>query len=621
MKIRLVLPVLLMVLALAILGASISITATAAAPTSKITKVRKGKLTASAKGSNETSFEARQGPSVDSSFQKFISGTKNPARVPSAHVTTPAPNAVSSVTPFGFNGLRHRDQRFANGGNQFSLEPPDQGLAVGTTQCGGHICVLEAVNDVLAVYDGVTQSQLAFSDINSFYGLPAQATRNAQGVIVAFGPFVSDPKVYFDTATSRWFVTALEIDQDVNTGDLLNHSTTLIAVSATSNPIGAYNIYAIDATNDGTNGTPSHAGCPCFGDQPLIGADANGFFLSTNEFSLHPFGAVFNGAQIYAIDKNALASGAASANFQLFSPGALAEGISYSVQPAIVPPGGSFESANGGTEYFLSALDFFGTLDNRIAVWAATNTSSLSSSPNVSLQKIIIDSEVYGQPPANEQPPGPLPLADLLKNGFFGASFKVHEELIESNDDRMQQTTFAAGKLWSSLNTVVKTANGPTRTGAAFFIVSPGFNGSTLTASIFNQGYVSVNNQGVNFPSIGVNSSGNGVICFSLIGNGFYPTQAYAKINAVSGAGTVRIPNLSSGVTPIVPAVLPDDGFTGYPPLSGLATNVARWGDYTAAVSDASGNIWIGTEYIPNTALFSRSTLANWGTFISSVTP
>ena len=120
---------------------------------------------------------------------------------------------------------------------------------------------------------------------------------------------------------------------------------------------------------------------------------------------------------------------------------------------------------------------------------------------------------------------------------------------------------------------------------------------------------------------IGVNSSGNGVICFSLIGNGFYPTQAYAKINAVSGAGTVRIPILSSGGTPIVPAVLPDDGFTGYPPLSGLATNVARWGDYTAAVSDASGNIWIGTEYIPNTALFSRSTLANWGTFISSVTP
>jgi hypothetical protein len=206
-----------MVLALAILGASISITATAAAPTSKITKARKGKLTASAKGSNETSFEARQGPSVDSSFQKFISGTKNPARVPSAHVPTPAPNAVSGVTPFGFNGLRHRDQRFANGGNQFSLEPPDQGLAVGTTQCGGHICVLEAVNDVLAVYDGVTQSQLAFSDINSFMvcRLRRLAMRRASSLLLDR----CHRSRSTDTATSRWFVTALEIDQDVNTGD------------------------------------------------------------------------------------------------------------------------------------------------------------------------------------------------------------------------------------------------------------------------------------------------------------------------------------------------------------------------------------------------------------------
>ncbi len=30
-----------------------------------------------------------------------------------------------------FLGLNHRDQRLANGGNQFSLEPPDQGLCVG----------------------------------------------------------------------------------------------------------------------------------------------------------------------------------------------------------------------------------------------------------------------------------------------------------------------------------------------------------------------------------------------------------------------------------------------------------------------------------------------------------
>ena len=46
-----------------------------------------------------------------------------------------------------FEGLNFFQQRFARGGNQFSVEPPDQGLCVGN----GYI--VEAVNDVLNVYN------------------------------------------------------------------------------------------------------------------------------------------------------------------------------------------------------------------------------------------------------------------------------------------------------------------------------------------------------------------------------------------------------------------------------------------------------------------------------------
>ena len=46
-----------------------------------------------------------------------------------------------------FNGLNHREQRLANNGNQFSLEPPDQGL------CVGNGFVMESINDALRVYD------------------------------------------------------------------------------------------------------------------------------------------------------------------------------------------------------------------------------------------------------------------------------------------------------------------------------------------------------------------------------------------------------------------------------------------------------------------------------------
>ena len=97
-------------------------------------------------------------------------------------------------------------------------------------------------------------------------------------------------------------------------------------------PSATWTLYAIDTTNDGTDGTPANPGCPCLGDQPLIGADAHGFYVSTNEF---PFSGGFNGAQIYALPKAALVAGAA-AQAQHFAGGPLAEGISYSVQPATV---------------------------------------------------------------------------------------------------------------------------------------------------------------------------------------------------------------------------------------------------------------------------------------------
>ena len=47
----------------------------------------------------------------------------------------------------GFEGLNLYQQRYARGGNQFTVEPPDQAL------CVGNGYVVEAVNDVLNVFN------------------------------------------------------------------------------------------------------------------------------------------------------------------------------------------------------------------------------------------------------------------------------------------------------------------------------------------------------------------------------------------------------------------------------------------------------------------------------------
>ena len=505
----------------------------------------------------------------------------------------------------GFDGLTHRDQRLAGTGaytgTQFSLEPPDQALCVG----GGY--VLESVNTALRVRSETGTNLTAATAINQFFGLVPEIDR----VNFKFGDFTSDPKCLYDPGTGRFFVTVLQLDVDFDTGAFTGRGHQLIAVSQTGDPTGAWYTYSFDATDDGLNGTPSHAGCPCFGDQPLIGADASGFYISTNEFAT--LGNAFNGAQVYALSKSALAAGTLPTVVHL-EGGALEDGISYSLQPATTPGGGSYASANGGAEYFLSALEFTGGFDNRVAVWALSNTSTLgAASPDVHLTHSIVASEVYGAPPpAGQDQTGPAPFGQvgIKLNGFGKGSEPL--SLLNSNDDRMNQVVYSNGKLWGAVNTALRASGGPLGTGIAWFAISPTSGGSatspTVSGAIAKQGYVAVAQADVMFPAIGVNTTtGKAVMGFTLTGQHYHPSAAYVHLDATNGAGPVRVSAWG---------VLPADGFSGYKALGG--DGVARWGDYSAAATDASGNVWFATEYIPDAP---RTLFANWGTFISKVQP
>lgn len=189
----------------------------------------------------------------------------------------------------GFEGLNLFQQRYARGGNQFTVEPPDQGL------CAGNGFVVEAVNDVLNVYNTSGQSVLPDNtatnivsgfptdvnhavDLNSFYGY-APAIDRTTGVRAQF---VTDPSCLYDAATQRFFVVVLTLETLPNGAfTLVNHLD--LAVSQTSNPTGIWNIYRIDVTNDGTNTGGVNPG-PYLGDYPHIGADANGFYITTNAY-------------------------------------------------------------------------------------------------------------------------------------------------------------------------------------------------------------------------------------------------------------------------------------------------------------------------------------------------
>jgi hypothetical protein len=578
--------------------------------------------------------EAYDGTIVDRSHS---GGTGHGASITSGKKAKSNPELKTS-----FNGLNFRDQRLANGGNQFSVEPPDQALCVGNGQ------VVEAVNDVLNVYNQSGSSLLPSNpavhnavDLNSFFGY-IPAINRTTGIR---GPFVTDPVCHFDPATQRFFVAVLTLESTPGgafTG--VNHID--IAVSNSSNATGFWTIYRIAVQNDGTQGTPNHgcSGGPCIGDYPHMGADANGIYITTNEYSF--FGPEFKSANIYAISKSQLAATPASITVtQMETVGADNGNPGFTVWPAI-SPGNAYEFGAGGTEYFLSsnaAEEANGSGSSTdLLVWALTNTSSLNSaSPALSLSHAKLNVNQYGIPPKSDQKPGDFPQGQCINDttttvtslgpafvgcwrALFGAE-PAHNEVIshlDSNDTRMQQVSFANGKLWGALDTAL-TINSQNKAGVAWYIVKPSVASGSVTASLAKQGYLGLANNNVTYPAIGVTASGRGVMAFTLVGADHHPSAGYSAIDANVGVGDIHIAAEGVGV---------DDGFTSYKAQVGNPPRT-RWGDYGAAAVDGN-SIWIASEYIAQSCSLAeyvaapfgscggtRATLGNWATRISKVTP
>ena len=587
----------------------------------------------------------------------------------------------------GFQGLNFYQQRYARGGNQFSLEPPDQGL------CAGNGYVLEVVNDVLNVFSASTgQTVLPDNtatnivggfprnvghavDLNSFYGYPPAINR-ATGVR---GPELTDPSCIYDSQTQRWFVVELTLGT-LPSGTLTGKNELDLAVSKTPDPTGLFNIYRIPVQDDGTDGTPDH-GCPlhddatghgpCLGDYPHIGADANGIYLTTNEYAFFP-NFVFMGAQIYALPKAALAAGATTVSAVQIDTRHSGVGghPGFTLWPAQSPNPGQFNTDNGGTEYFMSsdaadeaqcnsgAVCTPGTgTSTHLLVWSLTNTSSLnSSSPSLSLSSKVLTVGQYGVPPKQQQPGSGTPATanepqgfcinnttTLLFNGatgcwrlLFGAE-PAHNEVIsrpDSNDTRMQQVMWANGKLWGSLDTALNPDGGPQRAGIEWFIVNPN------AGKLVLQGYLGATGYDFTYPAVGVTASGRGVMAFTATGNTLHPSAGYAAIDAKAGV-------TSWNVVPGGTGAANDDGFTGYAAQVGNPPRT-RWGDYGSASVDGN-SIWIASEYIASACDYttwggpffaggtgdnllgtcagtlggigSRAALGNWSTFVSKFTP
>jgi hypothetical protein len=279
------------------------------------------------------------------------------------------------------------------------------------------------------------------------------------------------------------------------------------------------------------------------------------------------------------------------------------------------------EFSDFGTEYFLSSFDQ-GVLENQVVAWSLRNTVLLNFTPGpnttFTFQRQPSRSETYGIPPDALQKIGTLPFGSVVNPGIRPS--------LATNAQNMQQVTFTRGHLWSTVSTVLNSPEDtepagafgdPNKAGVAWFAVRVD-NDRKLKAKVDSQGYVAIKNANLLFPALGINHEGQAAIAFSISGPDFFPSAGYVQSRDDDGFGRIHIAGAGTNS---------EDGFTAYPSQNPGApcndpTNPteceARWGDYGAAAIGGDGSIWLASEYIGPRP---RSAAANWGTFITRLSP
>ena len=480
-------------------------------------------------------------PVVPRGARRLPSGTFSATEaMPGASASAAAAATATSSSVVNFDGVSSRDSQFTN--YELMFEPPDQGL------CKGNGFVLEAVNSAYRIYRTTGKSLRGPFNINDLFNVGGKE-------------FTSDPRCWFDPSTQTWFATILFIN------DSSTASSLLIAVRHDPDPRGLWNEYSIDTTDLGGNG------CPCFGDQPRLGIDQTNLYVTADEFSI--LGPQFNGAELWAIDKSELVAGNPTPHIVHFADLTIDGQQTLAPQPAL-------STGKPKAEFFLSSLDFSGTGDHRIGVWAMTNRDQVGAGGTPTLSSVVINSEAYAIPPPALQ--------------------KGAKSTLDSGDDRMQQAQFVGGTIWGELTTAVQPAgDSSVRAGGAWFQVRPTLGAAGITsASIVRQGYIASTGRYDIYPAVQPDAAGNAAVVFTQTSKTQFPSAAYAILKA--------------GGSDFGPQVVAASGTGPYDPTA------TRWGDYSFAVpDDTSDSAWLATEYIPPKSSQTTTGARNWGTRVFEI--
>jgi hypothetical protein len=389
----------------------------------------------------------------------------------------------------------------------------------------------------------------------------------------------------------HWFITQIVSTSSETSGGpfvgcfsgVLNGCLEGLAVSATSNPMGAYNVYFVNpnaANNDPGKGyllndfaktattrdaflvfydefnlnSSTFPACPAFGCGGFNGAQELAFTKDALELGLPVSSPFFNVAyenmgsatNLYPIPANAPFQPSPASCFSGIYAGAVCW---YQVIPAQTPDPSQYDNNNGGTGLMVGSLDFLGAGDDRVAAFDWTGLSSLNGYGCGTCASISFGGQLLtGQMtymdegascPASQggfcglapQKVGPTPLGDnCALIGGAGLTSPCPESGIATNGDGVTEASYSQGQLWTSVSTLVNQtfsqvgsghqASSEIHVGVTYWVIGTYSLGQATFFRISSQRHVAASHEDLEFPSVAATDSNGALMAFTLSGNG-----------------------------------------------------------------------------------------------------
>ncbi|MCX7553670.1 Ig-like domain-containing protein, partial [Marinicella sp. S1101] len=359
--------------------------------------------------------------------------------------------------------------------------------------------------------------------------------------------FTFDPKVLYDQYEDRFVVVTLE-RQDTAGGDPDNTSRVLVAVSATSDPNGAWFMTAF-------NSEVFINGADRWFDYPGFAVDEEVIYLTGNMFGYGNAG-TFGGVRMWMIDKTTFYAGGGATVIGPLDPFA-GGGFEVTSQPAHTygnPPAGmgtylmGYSRLSDGTNEFWQ----FVRVDNPTGAVSFT-------------QGFIFVGDI--EPPTA----GALPSAPQSGTGLT----------VQTNDPRALDAVWRDGQLFTSAT--IESGSQVGETSASWYVFDA--NGGGVVTNDFGiiDGEDIAAGTFTFFPSIAVNADGGIGVGFSASSPSIFPGSYFAMRSPADAAGTMR------GSQVIRP------GTDFYHRTFG-GTN--RWGDYSAVAVDPNDEcFWVYNKH------------------------